>query len=121
MNYLFDVFMEPTFEEAERIFIMAALFGWARLTGDLDYAASMAGSILLALGVKPEDDIGISEFATFPTDDTEAMMNGSWLYSSRHGPEEDDNDPLDGMTTTPSPMINDRFRNALDGPDVVGP
>ena len=80
----------------------------------------MAGSILLGLGVKPEDDIGISEFATSPTDDIEAMMNGSWLYSSRHGPEEDDNDPLDGMTITPSPMINARVRNALDGPDVVG-
>ena len=82
--------------------------------------ARSAGSILLALGVKPEDVIGISEFATFATGDTEAMMNGSWLYSSRHGLEEDDNDPLDGMTITPSLMINARVRNALDGPDVVG-
>ena len=67
----------------------------------------MAGSILLGLGVEPEDDI-----------DIEAIMNGSWLYSSRHGLEEDDNDPLDGMTITPSTMINARHRNALNAAQI---
>ena len=69
------VYKEPSVAELEGVFSIDHLFRWARITGDTGYQASMAGSLLAALGVAPGDIVDVAEFANWASDDLEATMS----------------------------------------------
>ena len=54
------------------------MFAWAKLNGDLDYKASLAGSLLVIVG--GDADMSVEEFAGLSNAYVEQVMSDGWLY-----------------------------------------
>ena len=111
--------VEPSREEEEAMQTLADISTWAGIPGDLLYAPSMAGSLLI--GLAGSGQLEYPEFGSLLISDVEQFITGpDWRYSARiSAPIQPGADAIDmeedvsaEPTTRPNPVARMRVRKA---------